>query len=63
MCLLLVILECRAHDINVKNPIPAKGNAPINYYQALMISVAGCYGIYLVIRAKKKKRTDNNIEP
>lgn len=58
VCLLLGNLECHAHDIDQRNPIPAKNKAPINYYQALMISVAGCYGIYLVVRARRKK-TDN----
>jgi hypothetical protein len=33
-----------------------KGSVPVNYYEAFMIAVAVIYGIYLIIRAKRRKR-------
>jgi hypothetical protein len=40
-----------------------KAGPPINYYQNFMLCVAGVYGIYLFVRArrKKKERKDVNL--
>ena len=42
--------------------VSVKGGVPVNYYQAVMISVALVYGIYLIIRAKRRKRNHNIID-
>ncbi len=55
--ILMFLQESNANDLN-KDPIPAKSTVPINYYQGFMICLAGCYGIYLFVRARRKKRTD-----
>ncbi len=57
-------LNCLAHD--GANHVPVKNNAPINYYQSFMIGVAIAYGLYLLIRARRRKRSsqyNNNTAP
>jgi len=43
-------------------PVGIKGSAPVNYYQAFMITVAVAYGIYLIVRARRRKRNSNITE-
>lgn len=55
--LLIIVSSLHAHDGKI-NPIPVKKNVPVNYYQAFMISIAGAYGIYLLLRARKRRKAE-----
>ena len=44
-----------ANNVNGSS-VPMRGSVPINYYQMFMIGVALIYGIYLLIRARRRKR-------
>lgn len=55
LCGLLGLVAASANDGGAAS-IPVKGGVPINYYEGFMLSIAAGYGIYLVIRARRRKR-------
>lgn len=55
LCGLLGLVAASANDGGAAS-IPVKGGVPINYYEGFMLSIAAAYGIYLLIRARRRKR-------
>lgn len=48
-----------AKQVDQPTAVSVKGSVPVNYYEAFMISIAVIYGIYLFVRAKRRKRNQN----
>jgi hypothetical protein len=53
---LVAVITVLANDGKRPSSVAVKGSVPVNYYQAFMISVAVAYGIYLIVRARRRKR-------
>lgn len=59
---LLIHASLFANDGKQPTSATVKGSVPVNYYQAFMISVAVLYGIYLFLRARRRKRNSKITE-
>jgi len=62
---LACILVCASAIANDgRDPVTAdvKQSVPVMYYQAFMIGLAVSYGIYLIVRAKRRKRNSKITE-
>jgi hypothetical protein len=51
---LLITVSAHSHNVN-GSPVPIKGSVPVSYYEGFMVAVALMYGIYLIIRARRRK--------
>lgn len=51
----LALIPALANDGGATS-IPVKGSVPVNYYEGFMITVAVAYGIYLIVRARRRRR-------
>lgn len=60
-CMLISIAGV-ANDGKQPATVSVKGSVPISYYQAFMISLAVVYGIYLIVRAKRRKRNSRLVK-
>jgi hypothetical protein len=64
LCLsgLMMYISTIANDGRQPSSVAAKVSAPVNYYQAFMLSIAVSYGIYLIVRARRRKRNSKITE-
>ncbi len=52
---LIICMNASGND--GKQPsVAVKGSVPVTYYEGFMVAIALIYGVYLIIRAKRRKR-------
>lgn len=56
VAILAACLKAIANDGSQPSSVSVKNSVPVNYYQAFMILLAVIYGVYLIVRAKRRKR-------
>lgn len=52
---LILFASATAND-GKPSSVAVKGSVPLNYYQAFMVGIAVIYGVYLIVRAKRRNR-------
>jgi hypothetical protein len=64
LCLsgLMMYMATIANDGKQPSSAAVKGSVPVDYYQAFMLGLAVSYSIYLVVRAKRRKRNSKITE-
>ncbi|HEX6916017.1 MAG TPA: hypothetical protein VF145_12300, partial [Chitinophagaceae bacterium] len=60
MTSLAISTACIANDGKPAS-VPAKAAVPLTYYEGFMITVAVVYGICLLVRSYRRKRSNENI--